>query len=500
MLYVFALGLLAQEPVFEWGEEAKSDITKGLLSKSRLIGFGKSGYYEMEYAGSRTRILIRAFDDHCNKVQVGKEQELLYFDDTYKYFGSVTLNGQIYVFSYGNIGDDKGRFLCVDKVNMETLDLMFEPQIISKIFKEKITGKSHFHIRYSQDWSKVLVLTVRTQQKNPFADSDDSIIGITVLNDNMEIQWQQDSIDLGENVLSQYFDDCKIGNDGNVYLLNKAFKVKSPYANVKDGEAIFYYKFFCWRNDGKTRSSVDFDLPGEFIRRIQFDLASNQHPFFVGMTNRDKRIKNSSDGFFAFQIDPEKMNIDALTHQKILGKLQEAFLRTDRKIRLRNWFIKNAEYLDDGGRILVLEKEIILPGDDPRYTSDAVIVFKLSKENKISWVHYIPKDQFTRSTSSVNYSIFSDWIKDKLIIVYNDHEANFNIKPNEKPTRFLGGNRIAEGILISIDADGNLSKQRLYDASETKNQVDIWDVIWTNTGTFIFDGSVNFGHGKLTIP
>jgi hypothetical protein len=93
-------------------------------------------------------------------------------------------------------------------------------------------------------------------------------------------------------------------------------------------------------------------------------------------------------------------------------------------------------------------------------------VVSIAPEGNIEWAEKIAKEQTSTDDEGFYLSYHLSIVNNKLYFIFNDDVDNLNYQGVGKLRTFGGDAKNTNVVLYEIDADGNTSKELLYEAEE----------------------------------
>lgn len=292
--------------------------------------------------------------------------------------------------------------------------------------------------------------------------------------------------------------DQEIDNDGNVYIATIFDKEKAKQ-KVKKGEAPHKLLIIGCTNKGQEIKEYSIDIEGGIITETDMFINENKDVFCSGFySGTDKKAVfftgstaykkiDAIKGFFFAKIDGQKKELTVMEHQPlkpadITGNIDA--LSMDDEENIRGYSINQWIFKENGKLILVAEQSIEITTisygskSSSSYTTDYrndIMLISISPEGKIEWAKKIPKYQ---STPTEITSMFSSYalalVNDKIYIIYNAHPDKYAKEKWKGKDVWMYRSKPIAPMLISIDFNGNKTRETFYDIEKEKDNAKFW--------------------------
>jgi hypothetical protein len=418
------------------------------------------------------------------------------------------LKGSFYLFSAFQNDKHQKHYLFVQTIDKESLATDANMKMIGEIDFSDINKyySTYFHHEVSPDSSKVLVYYNVVNKKN-----ENLRYGMYVYTSAMELVWKAENVspDITEGVFS--YQKFRVDNQGNVYLQGTNYtNLKNYYAssNFKDrgffSSDTYHADFpnyttqlYLFTDKGKTRKTVNLDLPGKFIRSLTFLPVKNGKVFCAGIYSAPETI--SAKGTFAFDLDMQTKKMSNLSIREFdqslieLGFDENEMKRFKRSIDNKeewdpfNYLLSDIKINSRGEKYFVAEQ--FIQGTKTERQGNTIVyktiflhndlyVTRLNSKQQISQIDKISKRQYAITTNQFNsYALFE--VGDKLYFTYMEIVKKNTMFKNAEP---------GDTWLIELNRDGTVnrevlnpagSKHQLFPMTQTGNPFGRSSLIYT---------------------
>ncbi len=340
---------------------------------------------------------------------------------------------------------------------------------------------NQFVFKASPDRKKLLVLfRIKTPDNKP------DKVGVTVFSDGLNLLWRR-KVTMPHPSEIMQGEDFAIDNYGNFYMTASYF---SEVNDDKD-KLTMAYKTEVYRINENSGPIVEQELkiPGYSITDgvIEFDPQGNAKVTGFYADNTDKSVVK---GVFTANLADDgaigaisKSNISDEILQKWIfereARINEGTQKEDDKKDLENLRVNDVVFNPDGSTTIFGEQRYVESFTTSsssgsrttyKYYYRDIVAFKLSSDNKLLWVHKLPKNQLgTVSKRSMSYLNFKN--DGKHYLFYIDDFTNLKRSFEEAPTRYFDGKKefIYMTSYIIDDATGEVSKEAILTGSDIRN-------------------------------
>ncbi len=486
LLFTFLVNgfLYAQKPVlledftFKTGEKykrIKNLNTYYVANGDRLVSIKKG----------RNTMTIQRFDLNDLKEDIKKRQVI---EDKGDFQTVMKLNGKAVVF-YTKSNRAYGQKVSLSGIVAEKpIQLVNDKETVAKDFGFKSTygydagGRiNQFVFKKSPDESKLLVLfRIKTGDNKP------DKVGISVFSDGLNLLWRRKVKMLHPSDLMQG-EDFAIDNQGNFYMTASFFdEVDDEKDKITTSYRTEVYKIN--ENSGPLVAHK-LDIPGSSITDavIEFDKGGKVKVSGFYAKDIDKTeisgifsASLANDGMVASMIKSDIPN-DILQNFALQreARINEGTQKDDDKKDLENLRVNDVMFNSDGSTTVFGEQRYVESFTTSsssgsrttyRYYYRDIFAFKLSSDNKMVWMHKLPKNQLgTVSKRSMSYLNFENGGKHYLF--YIDDFTNLKRSFEESPTRYFDGKKefIYLTSYVIDDATGEVSKEAILTGSDIRN-------------------------------
>lgn len=130
------------------------------------------------------------------------------------------------------------------------------------------------------------------------------------------------------------------------------------------------------------------------------------------------------------------------------------------------------------------------------YVHNDIITLKIDKDGEIEWTKKIPRRSSSQSASLVEYAY--KHVGDDVLYIYYDNKENFNVEnPREIEYLNFGKGKEVELIGATINQDGEVSKQSIYDKKVPEYELTIYPGLMKEFGNSFYCIGIEEA-GKLT--
>jgi hypothetical protein len=368
--------------------------------------------------------------------------------------------------------DNKNTTAYAIKVNQQTM--MPGAKIILGIFDSDGTAnQANITYKLSPDSTKVLLFAEGPERKK-----ENKQFYIGVFDTTLKKIWSRYiELPFGDALISIY--DLDIADDGKVYVTIKHYDKEVSRQDVSENtEKIpaFSYKLLAYTREGRPKE-IAINLKDHFIHGAKLVYNRNGTITAAGLYKKKPNGNITGAFYTAFDTSATVVNDTKMVSfppeiLKLVDKDDQAksggsdpglrsFFRINHIIPRTNGTI---DLISEACRADLATKDIgaSVRGTSSReiwnYDYEDIININLDKQGNAIFTR-IPKVQ--EGNTGAPYSYYPVVYKDKLILVYNDHEDNMTRDLSKAPEHVA---RAKDMVLVAatIDAKGNLSRQGIY--------------------------------------
>jgi len=403
-------------------------------------------------------ILSGVYSASAQKISIAPAMDVRY-DDMFTLIGQVgnkiltfRNNNQKYIL---NIFDDKlnrntSRNLIFEKKKIRIISITHEEKswvlVYSYLDKKNEIINAY---RYDNVGNRIDSARIYSEKKDPllrkykFTESEDekqllifkkkgskSMLFIRIDVNKLENNFTK-TIKFEDINLNTDFRKVIITNTGTFYTIFE----KNPTIFNKSKHKIIVNSF---NSDKENYNTVSIDL--EFKINKFLSKYDNLNEILTIAGIETKSYSNKSIGYFIFKIN-KNLNLSARINKPYnLGFIKDLYKLRDEKVKkyIKNIYIKDVLFRNDGGTILVFEiKEIfsrnrIMDTHRQRYYNNKDYLFKelglisLHEDGDYFWHKIIPKYQFSTNDYGIYSSVFIFKTPYLLKLIFNDEIKNQN--------------------------------------------------------------------------
>lgn len=271
-------------------------------------------------------------------------------------------------------------------------------------------------------------------------------------------------------------------NDQNIYSLGMVYQGE---ITSKTKEKDVRYDYYLVKSSGNASTSVKCKLAteGMYINTCRLDVDQRSKMFVAGFYS-DRNDLSRIGSFIIRMNDAFNEVATCSTNEMPLEYLTKSYLAPGRK-RIQNditsrfeKYAINTILKDESGRIVLCAQEHVLEVHNdgiidanashthqkPVNLYSDILLFSIDAENRIQWVHRVPKDQrsidkydasaWGRNTDYWGY--IASLTGDKVVLLFNDTKKNLNVTENGKASPIA--NKTAKLTCVAFDAHGNYTR------------------------------------------
>jgi hypothetical protein len=466
----------------KWGEELHASVRTSL---DDIIGYDGTGIYTIKSKirsfGAPSTYTLEHYDNNFAFI---KSLELEFEDDGYECEVSqlLQLNGKLYIFYSYRIKKEKKNILFADEIDKQTLTLKKKKIKIGEI---DYSGNSHrnsgfFAVRVSRDSSKLL-----TFYSLPDTKGDPEAFGLHVLDDNLQSIWQK-SITLPYKDGLFDFQNFRVDNNGNVYMLGTVYKEKRKAK--RHGNPNYTYEAFAYTNNGNEVKQYTLSLEDRFITDMQIEILNNNlvcagfysnkgtysirgtYVMYVDITTKEVKTKSFKE-----------FGIDFIT-QNMSNRQAKKAKRNDEKGEEPELYEYDLDKLligKDGSAMLIGEQYYVDVSYSTNYINgrtvsqtiyhyyyNDIIAVRIDAAGQIQWAEKIAKQQHTTNDGGFYSSYTMAIVNGKICFLFNDDPDNLNYDGKGRPENYNARKSIV--VLVSLDREGKQTKQPVFNTADAE--------------------------------
>lgn len=478
------------KPKAKWSNELKSDKNTSLRD---IIAKDKTGFYTLNnYRKGRNNndVIINHYTYNLSEKK-GPVIDLNYGKKDRNFEEVIDFAGELRLFTSFLNKKNKQDYLFVETIDKSSLKSKRDIQKVAQASFDvrrgkKQIGSSTFQFISARDSSKLLIFSNLPIDKK----KANELIGCTVLNDKMQVEWNN-IIEIPYPDYLFSIKDVSVSSNGDVYVLGKLFEDKVK--DVKRKQINFKYQVIGYKNYGKEKVIYDVTLPEKFITDMQITINSDNDIICAGFFSNE--LQYNIDGTYFLKIDGASKailssNIKEFEKDFFLQNLSDKQERkTEKKLAkgkdvdVKDFDIRSLIVRQDGGVVMIGEQYRMyivtntttgangqtITTTTYHYEYDEVLVVNISPSGNIDWYSRIPKFQHTINDNG-RYSSFALMVQnDKLHFVYNDNPDN--IKLDDKKGRFAVWNKRPKNSVVmfaTIDNAGSLTRIPMINAKDAE--------------------------------
>jgi hypothetical protein len=451
-----------------WGAELHEDKNSSL---EKIIGSDDSGFYALKkYKGD---YFLEHFDRELTRIK-SVEINLKKFGSKRRFEDIILFADKLCLLSSEiRVSKMTKKFYLQTVNNLSLLpndDEFMVADFPLKGYYEK--REELFNLVISENQSKLLVY-----YDTPHDKFGKEKFGFIVLNENLvEIRNDFMELPVKENLFEM--ERFKVDNDGNVFLLGKAYKDKRR--DVRHGNPNFKFKLYVFYNHGKERAEKEISLPDKFITDIQMALLPEGNLVVAGFYSEEGT--SSILGSFYIKIDKntyetiatktEELGIDLITENMKEREEKKTKKDADKGINVELFAYDIREFIitNDGGFILMgeqfYEEDKTIDGKYSdatkiHYYYNDILALKMNIDGNVVWREKIGKRQETVNDNGY-YSSFTYTIKNNNIYyIFNDNPKNIEYNGSGKIYNFKK-NPDALTVVVKLSPEGGQVRKTLF--------------------------------------
>ena len=432
--------------------------------------------------------------------------DLSYGDSELTFEFAARWGSEIYIFSSFQNSEQKKTYLFVQSVNTSSLTLNDD---LKKIGEVDFSGESKyknasFDYEFSLDSSRVLMT-------HSLLDKEGSMLrfGYEVYDKdfNQLDQWTG-NLAMADGIY--LFDQFRISNDGEVFLLTRYYPDKKTYRKStdmdKDGfltgshsveyEANYEIRVVRFNKEQQETSIIPIELAGQFLTTVDIGLKDN-HVILIGFYSPVGSTLPEGAAFIELNPNGKVLKMD----KKIFGDLFKEPSDTQNKsngilgnVQYDNYrfVLDDIYYKSDGGLILAGERTVVQTKTQNSggtvtvttvYHTDDLAIIDVSPDGDIQGVHKIEKNQQTTGLGYLYSSFFIAEVDGEIhILLTSLGKSNVTM---------LGKLRGTQAELISIGKTGTIGRQEIFNSDDHRITLRAQDCYFTNEGEVVIYGHEN---------
>jgi len=349
-----------------------------------------------------------------------------------------------------------------------------------------------FNTLVSPDLTKLAVFTTKIAK-----DDEAGIVSTTVYNSELNLLWEKKT-----PTLDHFYEygGGFLDNQGNVFL--RMVTYNEGWTHIKDKKPNSYYKLYCFTDNGNNAQNYKIEEKDKFFRGMRFKPNGKGEVICVGVYFNDYLYKYVS-GIFSCKIDLNKNKLSPITFNSFsnefimegLGKRATGDMKKleDNQKGIGSLVIKQLHIFPDGSSVVISQVES--SSIDNSQVDEVffgwqggvrreIVLMSLDATGKEIWKAKILKDQGA-SDDQRWLSYMSVNLYDSLILLYNDHRDNLDLKPGDEIISYSSGapsNKIAFGATkksskvvckLVITPNGVVSKEEAFPAEPDLGEIRI---------------------------
>lgn len=469
-------------------QQTKSEVVWGPLQKESrksnfdaVIGYDASGIYITKVTRTRTyevsEVSVVRYDSKM-KPSKAVTLNLTFQNKDLVYEFAIQLNGVIYIYSSFENHKLNKKFLFVQSLNKNTLQVN---QDLKKIAEIGLVGKGqnnsgYFGSSISTDSTKLLVY-----YSLPYVKGSNDKFGVSVFDNNMTPLWNQIFELPYRDELFEVV-DYEIDNNGDFYLLSRVYPEKRK-GFTRAGQK-YKYVILTFFDKGEKSMEYPVDVEGKFINEMNIAISEQNDIICAGFYSTS--VNNNITGSFFLKINnksnsivEKKFNpfgIDFLT-QDLTDRQEKKVKKKAEKgkdIAMFEYDLRDLIIKSDGGIVLIGEQYYVNvytttyttanggmhTTTNYEYHYNDIIVVNIKPSGDLEWAEKIPKRQVSTNDHGYYSSFTLAVVGSKLFFVYNDNPKNLKYKNDGVLySAFLKG---TTAFLVSVDGQGRQERYSLF--------------------------------------
>ena len=466
-----------------YGDQLKSSSKETL---SDIVARDNSGIITLKTSIKGLKkglITLERFDNKMKLVKTA-EVDLTYNKKARDLERFIDIDGQLFLFTSFFNKKTKMNYLFVQSINKSRLTLNSDMQKIAEIdcSDKKKNNTGFFHVKYSNDSSKVLVY-----YDLPYVKKTAEKFGVEVFDNKMHQLWEKD-------IVLPYLDELYavknviIDKEGNVLFLGKLYQDKAK-ETVK-GEVNFKYHLLVYSDDGKKLNKHDIVLKDKYITDMKLGISPKGNILCAGFYSNKGTWSINGSYFLAFDGETKDL-IKESTEEFSLDFVTEGMReKTEKKTKKKAANGKDAEMYqydldnfimrEDGGGVLIAEQYYVhvitssytdsqgnfRTKKTYHYYYNHIIVISISPDGDIEWTKKIIKKQHTINEPGYYSSYALAVVKDKMYFIFNDHPKNLMYEKGAKIYSYTYKKYMVP--VVTVDSNGKITKEILFTAKDVE--------------------------------
>ena len=473
--------LNAQNVEVTWG---KDNISPKKTTLSGIIGSDKEGFFVLRtgYASlfnpNPTRILEK-YSKEDNALIFSRELKVtavnskkVQFEALYCIKGKLLLFTSFYDKAL-NKNTAYAQEITEDGKSGEAIE-------VDNITAESKRNTGNFDFRLSEDSTKILVY-----HNPPFDNYADEKFSYKLLDSDLKELWSK-KFTLPYKDKNFTISSYDIDNEGNVYML-ASIQLKSNATGLKKVKETFNpaYSFrviaYYYKQDEMKEFEVE--LPSrKYISDITFNINRAGDVVCAGFYSNKSGA--SINGTFYMLIDAKSKEVKSESSKEFSMDFLTQFMSERKASKNKGLYSYSLDYLllrDDGSAVLVGEQYYVneVCTTDPKtgarrcnyhYYYNDIIVVSINNSAKIDWMIKVPKKQHSVNDGGYYSSYVLMDTKDNLFFMFNENPYNMKpeVRNGQKTPKYLNNARKSLAVVVSVDKQGNQSKEVLFNSKDAK--------------------------------
>ena len=320
---------------------------------------------------------------------------------------------------------------------------------IFTIDRDKIKRYDHFGIRKEPEYTiheKYKFGDVVESDNNGFIainlfikdkNKIDSFL-VVVFNDKFEKIYEHvlDEVQMVSKFEKPMFDyqNIKLDNQGNIYLLGKIYQSNSKKEKVK-GSPNYKYELFKINSQGQKQITLGDSK--YFIDDLQIVLKDNILSCIGFYHEKESNNTYSKEGIVRINIDVINENVLLKSYQPFQESINTVtFQKMISFTAIINNLTIDKSFVDDNGDIVFYSEEFSIFISDNNIQSKNsygnIVAIKINNEGELLWINNINKYQKAWSTDKTPFLSFSATSKNKLSYLYFNADSEVKKDKNDK--------------------------------------------------------------------
>ena len=459
---------LAQNVNFKFGPEQKLE-SRATIS---MIGADYDNLYLLKSKdvafSSKSQLYLQKYDDDLKLKKITELKMPKNNNNDMNYEDINIINHELKIFtSFYNKKQDKN-YSFVNSINDKGL---VEPDYkeLDQISSKKERNKGEFIFRYSQDSSKVLLIS-----QKPYKKGTPETFACKVFDNKFNTIFERDvTLPYKDEKFSFY--GYTVSNDGQVYVLG-LFDLKNK-TRKKPGAI---YTILALNKDEAGFKQFDLDID-KFLSEV-FIKVNTQNDLICAGFYADERFKGSK-GTIALKINSSTLevvnkSISPFSKDVISSMVGDSKRKQNKG--LYSFDIRDLILKDDGGIILIAEQFYIkvvttrssngVTTTTYYYYNNDILVVNLRSDVTTEWISHIPKKQLTRNDGGVYNSYAMHVGKDKIYLLFHDNKKNEK-NLNLKKLKVMTNPNAANLTMVTVDSKGKSTRKILFNNKKEKIKI-----------------------------